>query len=65
MLDARNIYRKVTRKIYDFSPEQLQNLLPSSGSTGARQERFLDLVFGICAACCMRAQLLLPAAGPG
>jgi type I restriction enzyme M protein len=26
MLDARNIYRKVTRKIYDFSPEQLQNL---------------------------------------
>ncbi|MCU1335915.1 MAG: methyltransferase [Bryobacterales bacterium] len=27
MLDARNVYRKVTRKIYDFSPEQLQNLL--------------------------------------
>ncbi len=27
MLDARNIYRKVTRKIYDFSPEQQQNLL--------------------------------------
>lgn len=27
MIDARNIYRKVTRKIYDFSPEQLQNLL--------------------------------------
>jgi len=26
MLDARNIYRKVTRKIYDFSPEQMQNL---------------------------------------
>jgi type I restriction-modification system DNA methylase subunit len=22
MIDARNIYRKVTRKIYDFSPEQ-------------------------------------------
>jgi type I restriction enzyme M protein len=22
MLDARNVYRKVTRKIYDFSPEQ-------------------------------------------
>jgi type I restriction enzyme M protein len=27
MLDARNVYRKVTRKIYDFSPEQQQNLL--------------------------------------
>ncbi len=26
MLDARNVYRKVTRKIYDFSPEQQQNL---------------------------------------
>ena len=27
MIDARNIYRKVTRKIYDFSPEQEQNIL--------------------------------------
>jgi type I restriction enzyme M protein len=27
MLDARSVYRKVTRKIYDFSPEQEQNLL--------------------------------------
>ena len=27
MIDARNIYRKVTRKINDFSPEQEQNLL--------------------------------------
>ena len=27
MIDARNVYRKVTRKIYDFSPEQEQNLL--------------------------------------
>ena len=26
MLDARNIHRKVTRKIFDFSPEQLNNL---------------------------------------
>jgi type I restriction enzyme M protein len=26
MIDARNVYRKVTRKIYDFSPEQLKNL---------------------------------------
>jgi len=27
MLDARNLYRKVTRRIYDFSLEQEQNLL--------------------------------------
>lgn len=27
MIDARNIYHKVTRKIYDFSPEQEQNIL--------------------------------------
>lgn len=27
MTDARNIYRKVTRKIYDFPPEQEQNRL--------------------------------------
>lgn len=26
MIDARNIYRKVTRKIYDFTPEQLKNI---------------------------------------
>ena len=27
MIDARAIFRKVTRKIYDFSPEQMRNLL--------------------------------------
>ena len=27
MIDARNVYRQVTRKICDFSPEQQQNLL--------------------------------------
>ena len=26
MLDARNIYRKVSRSIYDFSPEQQKNI---------------------------------------
>jgi type I restriction enzyme M protein len=25
-VDARNVYRKVTRKIYDFSPEQRKNI---------------------------------------
>ena len=36
MIDARNIYRKVTRKIYDFSPSRSRTSWPSSGSTGAR-----------------------------
>ena len=44
MLDARNIYRKVTRKIYDFSPEQLQNLLAIVWLHRGQNERFLGLV---------------------
>jgi type I restriction enzyme M protein len=44
MIDARNVYRKVTRKIYDFSPEQLQNLTAIVGLYRGQQERFLDLV---------------------
>ncbi len=43
MLDARKIYRKVTSKVNDFSPEQLQNLIcivnlyRGTGSTGSPQ----------------------------
>jgi type I restriction enzyme M protein len=44
MLDARNIYRKVTRKIYDFSPEQLANLTAIVWLYRGQQERFLGLV---------------------
>ncbi len=44
MLDARNVYRKVTRKIYDFSPEQQQNLLAIVWLYRGRPERFLELV---------------------
>ncbi|MBI5955085.1 MAG: N-6 DNA methylase [Chloroflexi bacterium] len=46
MLDARNVYRKVTRKIYDFSPEQLQNLLSIFWLYRGEDRRFLDLVAG-------------------
>jgi len=48
MLDARHIYRKVTRKIYDFSHEQEQNLLAIVWLYRGRTERFLDLVAGYC-----------------
>jgi len=44
MLDARNIYRKVTRKIYDFSPEQLQNILAIVWLYRGEEKRFADLV---------------------
>lgn len=44
MIDARNVYRKVTRKIYDFSPEQLQNLLSIFWLYRGEEERFLSLV---------------------
>jgi type I restriction enzyme M protein len=44
MIDARNVYRKVTRKIYDFSPEQLQNLTAIVWLYRGQRDRFLDLV---------------------
>lgn len=44
MLDARNVYRKVTRKIYDFSPEQLANLTAVVWLYRGQSDRFLDLV---------------------
>lgn len=44
MIDARNIYRKVTRKIYDFSPEQLQNLTAIVWLYRGQSDRFIGLV---------------------
>lgn len=44
MLDARNVFRKVTRKIYDFSPEQLANLSAVVWLHRGEQARFLALV---------------------
>ena len=42
MLDARNIFRKVTRKIYDFSPEQMQNLSVIVWLYRGQRDRFLN-----------------------
>ncbi|MEQ6340402.1 MAG: type I restriction-modification system subunit M [Gammaproteobacteria bacterium] len=44
MIDARNVYRKVTRKIYDFSPEQQQNLQAIVWLYRGETERYLQLV---------------------
>lgn len=61
MIDARNVYRKVTRKIFDFSPEQEQNLLAIVWLYRGETGRYLDLVAGYCqrmlaeGAACVRA----------
>ena len=44
MIDARNIYRKVTRKIYDFTPEQQQNLTAIVWLYRGQTDRFIALV---------------------
>ncbi len=44
MLDARAIYRKVTRKVYDFSPEQLQNLTSIVWLYRGETDRFAALL---------------------
>ncbi|MFN3130277.1 N-6 DNA methylase [Roseibium sp.] len=44
MVDARNVFTKVTRKIYDFSPEQTQNLTAIFWLYRGQQDRFLSLV---------------------
>ena len=48
MIDARNVYRKVTRKIFDFSPEQQQNILAIVWLYRGQTEKYLDLVSGYC-----------------
>ena len=44
MVDARNVSRKVTRTIFDFSPEQLKNLASIVWLYKGQTERFLNLV---------------------
>ena len=44
MLDARSIYRQVTRAICDFSPEQQKNIAAIIWLHRSQQERFLTLV---------------------
>jgi type I restriction enzyme M protein len=44
MLDARNVFRKVTRKINDFSSEQMRNLSAIIWLYRGQHNRFLTLV---------------------
>ena len=61
MIDARNIFRKVTRKIYDFSPEQLQNILSIIWLYRGETKRFHDLVMNYISATLKEAvQSIIP-----
>lgn len=44
MLDARNIYRKVSRSVYDFAPEQQKNIAAIVWLYRGQTDRFLKLV---------------------
>lgn len=44
MIDARGVYRKVTRKIFDFSPEQLANLTSIVWLYRGETARFIALL---------------------
>lgn len=44
MVDARNVYRKVNRKINDFAPEQMANLSSIVWLYRGQKERFIALV---------------------
>ncbi|MCB1130026.1 MAG: N-6 DNA methylase [Verrucomicrobiae bacterium] len=44
MLDARHVFRKVTRKIYDFTPEQQKNLSAIVWLYRGERLRFAELV---------------------
>ena len=61
MLDARNVYRKVTRKIFDFSPEQLKNLSAVVWLYRGQRQRFLDLVRSYLSDACREAEGVAPA----
>lgn len=64
MLDARNVFRKVTRKINDFSPEQMRNLASIVWLYRGQQDRFLalvaDYIAQVCAECARVPESLAP-----
>lgn len=60
MLDARNVFRKVTRKIYDFSPEQMKNLAAIVWLHRGETERFLRLIDDYFAAVIDESALIPP-----
>ncbi|MEO6213186.1 MAG: N-6 DNA methylase [Vicinamibacterales bacterium] len=64
MLDARNVYRKVTRRIYDFSPEQMHNLAAIVWLYRGQRERFLGLVKDYLGRVCVESAAVAGALAP-
>ena len=60
MVDARSVHRKVTRKIYDFSPEQLKNLTSIAWLYRGEPDRFVALVAEHLANCVMAGRDSVP-----
>lgn len=58
MLDARNVFRKVTRKINDFSPEQMKNIAVIVALYRGQNARFAVLVKEYLGAICREAMLV-------
>lgn len=58
MLDARSIFRKVNRKIYDFTPEQLSNLSAIIWLHRGQRDRFLSLVKDYLGSICRECQAI-------
>jgi len=48
MIDARNICRRITRKIYDFSPEQEQSILSIVALYRGQTKRYLETISAFC-----------------
>jgi type I restriction enzyme M protein len=64
MVDARNVYRKVTRKINDFSPEHLHNLAAMVWLYRGQRQRFLALVKQYLERVCAESAAVTPALTP-
>jgi len=60
MLDARSLYRIISRKIRDFSEEQLQNLAAIVWLYRGEQARYLGLVRGYVMQTCQDAAVIAP-----
>jgi type I restriction enzyme M protein len=60
MLDARNVHRKMTRTIYDFSPEQMANLSAIVWLYRGQKDRFLGLVKDYFDAVCRECDAIPP-----
>jgi type I restriction enzyme M protein len=64
MLDARNVFRKVTRKINDFSPEQTKNLAAIVWLYRGQPKRFLALVKEYLGRVCAESEAVAAALTP-